>query len=277
MSLSTGVMILIIAGVLNLVWVKIEKRLDAKPTCPNYHPDDGVDEASLKAVPDVLKNFGVTASSAFTIATLLPCDVRSFFDHYEELRLDDVIHLDRACLESPYVENDAFVKIGLMGEEDVLLVKNSDSDDSIYIVGCEDDDPKAPELFATSLANLLAIAWHDYNRMKVIAAHDREQANTATPRGRVFSCFMASLGGIVVFCIDMFPFGLSAWFLISSCFLSDTPMNAGIIAFGVVSTVTFGLIAILSMRSIVQTCRRCSSQNHCCKPSRARKKLACLR
>ena len=166
MSLTACVIIFIVAIVLNLAWVMIEKRLDAEPSVPNYRPDEGVDDVSLKAVPEVLKNFGVAASSACTIATPLPQDVKSFFERYERLLLEGVIDLNRSYLESPYGENEAFIKIGLMSEEDDLLVRKSDSDANIYIVGSEDGDPKAPELFATSLTNLLVIAWHDYNRLE---------------------------------------------------------------------------------------------------------------
>lgn len=257
MSLTVGVIILIIAGALNLAWVMIEKRLDAKPSAPNYRPDEGADDVSLKVVSEVLKKFGATSSSALTATMLLPQDIRSFFDRYERLCLEDVIHLDRLFLEKPYDKNEAFIKIGSMGEEDDLLVKRSDSDANIYIVGSEDGNPKSPELFATSLTNLLAIAWHDYNRLKDAVVHGQERMESAHSGGRVFNCFMASFGGIIVLCVDMVPLSLSVWFLCNSCLLSEVPRNTGIIALGIVSTMAFGLIAILAMRNIVHAWWRC--------------------
>lgn len=257
MSLTVGIIVLFIAVTLNLAWVMIEKRLDAKPSTPNYRPDEGVDDVSLKAVPEVLKKFGATSSSALTATMLLPQDIRSFFDRYERLRLEDVIHLDRSFWGNPYNENESFVKIGLMGEEDDLLVKKSDLDANIYIVGSEDGNPKSPELFATSFTNLLAIAWHDYNRLKDTVSLGQEGRDSVHSGGRVFNCFMASLGGIIVLCVDMVPFSLSVWFLCNSCLLSDVPRNTGIIALGIVSTMAFGLIAILAVRNIIRAWRRC--------------------
>lgn len=256
MSLTVGLIIIIIAGALNLAWVMIEKRLDAKPSAPNYRPDEGVDDVSLKAVPEVLKKFGATSSSALTTTMLLPQDIRSFFDHYERLCLEDVIHLDRSFLGNPYDENESFVKIGIMREEDDLLVKRSDSDANIYIVGSEDGNPKSPELFATSLTNLLAIAWYDNNRLREWESNGCKRRGDGLFGSRLFNFIMASLGGIIVLCISMIPLCLSVWFLIDSCVLSDTPRNAGIIALGVVSTMAFGVVAIWSLRSIVRTWHR---------------------
>ena len=60
-----------------------------------------------------------------------------------------------------------------MNEEDDLLVRKSNLDNNVYIVGCEDGNPKNPELFATSFENLLAIAWHDKREMEILARHGR--------------------------------------------------------------------------------------------------------
>ena len=165
MSMFTGIIVIVVAVILNITWVLISKRLDATPSVPNYKPDNGVNAISLKAVPEILAKYGIKAeSSLLNSFPLSPC-VKSFFDDHERLEIDYIIDLNRSYLSVPYVENDDFLRIGLMSCEDDLLVRKSADDMNIYIVGSEDGNPKDPELFATSFENLLAIACHDKNRL----------------------------------------------------------------------------------------------------------------
>ena len=77
-----------------------------------------------------------------------------------------VIDLDRKYLADSYKANPDFARIGLMNEEDDLLVRKSNLDNNVYIVGSEDGNPKDPEVFATSFENLLAIAWHNNKELE---------------------------------------------------------------------------------------------------------------
>lgn len=161
MSLATGIFLMVGAILLNVVVVLVTRRLDRGPVAPNYIPDLGVDADSLNAVPELLVKYGVKADIRFAPVNNMPDEVLAFFEDYEGLKVDYVINLCRSYLTTPYIENADFIRIGLMNCEDNLLVRKSAEDANIYIVGAEDSDPKKPELFATSFANLLAIVWHE--------------------------------------------------------------------------------------------------------------------
>ena len=164
--MTTTVIVIIVGAILvNLVVNYISYRVDREPSVPNYLPNNGVDDESLTAVPALVEKFGVAASSPAVGDLQLPTPVKAFFGQYQGLRVNLVIDLDRKYLADSYKANPDFARIGLMNEEDDLLVRKSNLDNNVYIVGSEDGNPKDPELFATSCENLLAIAWHDKNRL----------------------------------------------------------------------------------------------------------------
>lgn len=156
--------IVVVAIIINVLVNYISRRVDKEPCAPNFLPDSGVDVESLSAVPALIEKSGVLASSRFGFGGRLPSEIRAFFDKYQMLRVDGVIHLSREFFDQTYKANLDFVRFGLMNEEDDLLVRRSGMDSNIYIVGCEDGDWKEPELLATSFDNLMAIAWRNYKR-----------------------------------------------------------------------------------------------------------------
>ena len=165
--MTTTVIVIIVGAILvNFAVNYISYRVDREPSVPNYLPNDGVDDESLTAVPALVEKFGVVASSPSVGDLQLPTPVRAFFGQYQGLRVSLVIDIDRKYLADQYKANPDFVRIGLMNEEDDLLVRKSIHDENIYIVGSEDGNKKNPELFATSFTNLLAIAWHDKREME---------------------------------------------------------------------------------------------------------------
>lgn len=165
--MTTTVIVIIVGAILvNLAVNYISYRVDREPSVPNHLPNDGVDDESSTAVPAFVEKFAVAASSPSVSDLQLPTPVRAFFGQYQGLRVSLVIDLDKKYLADPYKANPDFARIGLMNEEDDLLVRKSIHDENIYIVGSEDGNPKNPELFATSFENLLAIAWHDKREME---------------------------------------------------------------------------------------------------------------
>ena len=253
MSSLTGLLIFIGAIMLNVAWVIFEKRIDARPVSPNFHPDHGVDIKALLPSRDIYDRFGVVSTVPYIPSIKLPAEIKRFFQDYQRLRIDCVLELDRIFLEHPYQENSRFIKIGLMNEEDDLLISKSENNENIYIVCSEDGDPNVPELFATSFRNLLDIAWHDYNRIEKNPVQESNGTDSSDFRGRALNCFMASIGGILVLFVDITPLCVSIWFVISSCFSGESHSGSGAITLGVVSTMIFGLIAMLAVRSIFRS------------------------
>lgn len=141
------------------------RRWEAKgePT-PNYIPDYGLKAELMEQVSSVIAKYGEKAASRLPSELALPRKIRSFFDEYESLCLDgDGVVISRAFLETPYRGNDGFLQIGTLSYgEDAILVRKDQSDDNIYIVGCEDDDPAKPAVYATSFENFIAMCIGEY-------------------------------------------------------------------------------------------------------------------
>ena len=101
MSMFTGIIVIVVAVILNITWVLISKRLDATPSVPNYKLDSGVNSISLKAVPEILAKYGIKAESSLLNNFPLPPCVKSFFDAHERLEIDYIIDLNRSYLSVP--------------------------------------------------------------------------------------------------------------------------------------------------------------------------------
>ena len=141
------------------------RRWEAKgKPSPNYIPDYGLKAELMEQVSSVIAKYGAKAASQLPAALALPRKIRSFFDEYESLCLDgDGVVVSRAFLETPYRGNDSFLQIGTLSYgEDAILVRKGQSDDTIYIVGCEDDDPAKPAVYATSFENFIAMCIGEY-------------------------------------------------------------------------------------------------------------------
>ena len=150
----------------NLLFFLLRRFEAREKSCPNYIPDDGVTTELLSLVPATIIQYGKKADGQIPCSTVLPCSIRSFFSEYESLRFDgDGVVISRKFIEVPYSGNADFLQIGTVSYgEDVVLVRRSEKDASVYIVGCEDDDPAHPELYATSFEKFLAMCIGQYIR-----------------------------------------------------------------------------------------------------------------
>lgn len=141
------------------------RRWEAKEkSCPNYIPDYGLKPESKALVPSVIEKNGKKTNMELLHTFDMPHPVSDFFARYENFSLDgDGVVLDRKFVEAPYPENDDFLQIGTISYgEDVILVRKSTVDGNIYIVGCEDSNPAAPEVYATSFENFIAMCIGEY-------------------------------------------------------------------------------------------------------------------
>lgn len=160
--MTTTFIILCISA--NLLFFLLRRwEANSKPS-PNYIPDYGLTAELMQRVSSVIAKYGEKAASQLSSALALPRKIKSFFDEYESLCLDgDGVVVSRAFLEKPYRSNDSFLQIGTLSYgEDAILVRKDQSDDNIYIVGCEDDDPAKPALYATSFENFIAMCIGEY-------------------------------------------------------------------------------------------------------------------
>ena len=141
------------------------RRWEAKEkSCPNYIPDYGLTQDLVARVPSVIEQNGRKATTHFSCPCALPDSVRSFFSVCQNFCLDvDGVVLDRKFTEVPYSENADYLQIGTLSYgEDVILVRKDRSDENIYIVGCEDDNPANPEIYATCFTNFIAMCIGQY-------------------------------------------------------------------------------------------------------------------
>jgi len=159
----TATFILLCIGA-NLFFFLLRRWEAKKMPSPNYIPDYGLKAELVEQVSPVVMKYGKKATSQLPSAFALPRAIRSFFDKYESLCLDgDGVVLSRTFLETPYRGNDDFLQIGTLSYgEDTILVRKDKSDDNIYIVGCEDDDPAKPEVYATCFENFIAMCIGEY-------------------------------------------------------------------------------------------------------------------
>lgn len=141
------------------------RRWEAKgKSSPNYIPDYGLKAELMEQVSSVIAKYGEKAASQLPSTLVLTRTIRCFFNVYENLCLDsDGVVLSRTFLATTYRDNDGFVQIGTLSYgEDAILVRKDQSDENIYIVGCEDDDPAKPEVYATSFENFIAMCIGEY-------------------------------------------------------------------------------------------------------------------
>lgn len=148
----------------NLLFFLLRRWEAKEKPSPNYIPDYGLKAELKEQVSSVIAKYGVKATSRLSSALALPRVIRLFFDEYENLCLDgDGVVLSRAFLETPYRGNDGFLQIGTLSYgEDTILVRKEQSDDNIYIVGCEDDNPAKPAVYATNFENFIAMCIGEY-------------------------------------------------------------------------------------------------------------------
>lgn len=159
----TATLIILCIGA-NLLFFLLRRWEAKEKPSPNYIPDYGLKAELKEQVSSVIAKYGVQATSQLSSALALPRVIRLFFDEYENLCLDgDGVVLSRAFLETPYRGNDGFFQIGTLSYgEDTILVRKEQSDDNIYIVGCEDDNPAKPAVYATSFENFIAMCIGEY-------------------------------------------------------------------------------------------------------------------
>lgn len=159
----TATFILLCIGA-NLLFFLLRRWEAKEKPSPNYIPDYGLKVELKEQVSLVIEKYGEKATSRLPSTLALPRTIRSFFDEYENLCIDgDGVVISRAFLETPYRGNDGFLQIGTLSYgEDAILVRKDQSDDNIYIVGCEDDDPAKPAVYATSFENFIAMCIGEY-------------------------------------------------------------------------------------------------------------------
>ena len=159
MTLVGWISLLIVSAIINICFYRWDRR-SASVANPNYIPDYGVTPELVAEVPSLITRYAVEEPCPKGLLQNLPREVSVFFSKYRRLELNDnALEVDRRFLAEPYEANLDFVKIAMINEEDVVLVRKDESDGRVFVVGCEDSDPRHPELFATSFDKFIACVY----------------------------------------------------------------------------------------------------------------------